>query len=58
MMAVRVAPATEIVARCIPRQDGGWMVVTRKGNAGSSPTEIPEGTQIILRDGKAERPDR
>ena len=57
-MAVRVAPLTEIVARCIPRQDGGWMVVTRKGNAGSSPSEIPQGAQVIVRDGKAERLDQ
>lgn len=54
-MAVRVAPQTETVRRCVARQDGGWMVVTAKGNSAVSPTEIPEGARIVIRDGQAVR---
>jgi hypothetical protein len=54
-MAPRITPKTETVARCVPRQDGGYLVVTRKGEAGSSPHEIPEGVPIVIRDGLAVR---
>jgi hypothetical protein len=54
-MAVRVAPKTETVARCVPRQDGGYLIVTRKGTSAVSLTEISEGTPVVIRDGKAER---
>lgn len=54
-MSARVTVKTETVARCVARQDGAYMIVTRKGNAGSSPTEIPEGTAVVIRDGHAVR---
>lgn len=54
-MAVRVAPKTETVARSVPRQDGGWMVLTTKGHSGSSPVELPEGAHIIIENGIARR---
>lgn len=53
-MAVRVAPKSDVVLRCVPRQDGGFLIVTRKGS-GSSPRPIEEGAHVLLRDGKAER---
>ena len=48
----------EVVSRCVARQDGGWMVVTRKGRSGVSLTEIPEGAAVVIRDGQAVRPAR
>lgn len=54
-MAVRVAEKSDAVSRCVARQDGGWMVVTHKGQSGVSPSEIPIGTRVIIRDGKVER---
>jgi hypothetical protein len=54
-MSVRVAALTDIVIRCVARQDGGWLVVTRRGKSGVSPTEIPEGAQVVIRDGQAVR---
>lgn len=54
-MSVRVAPKADYVTRCVPRQDGGWMVMTRKSGSASSPKQIPEGTAVVVRDGIAER---
>lgn len=54
-MAARVAPLTDSVVRCVPRQDGGFLIVTRKGNSAVSLSEIPEGAHVILRDGQAVR---
>jgi hypothetical protein len=54
-MAVRITPLTETVGRCVPRQDGGYLIVTRKGRSGSSPHEIPEGAAVVIRDGLAVR---
>lgn len=54
-MSVRVAPKTETVARCISRRDGGFMVVTLKGQSAASVNPIPEGARIVIRDGQAER---
>lgn len=45
-----------VVERCIPRIDGGWMVLTRNGPSAVASREIPEGTRIVVRDGKAYRP--
>jgi hypothetical protein len=53
-MAVRVAPLTEVVRKCVARQDGGFLIVTKKGSA-VSPVELPEGAHVIITDGKAER---
>lgn len=49
------APKPEVVERSVPRHDGGWMIVTRKGNAAVSLQPIPEGVRIAIRDGRAER---
>lgn len=57
-MAARVAPKAETVARCVPRQDGGYLIVTLKGVSGSSPHPFAEGAQVVIRDGLAERPGR
>ena len=44
-----------VVRSSVPRQDGGYLVVTRDGKAGSSPIPIPEGARVVIRDGHAER---
>ena len=54
-MSVRVNPKSEPVLRCVPRQDGGYMIVTKKGS-GSSPVPLHEGAAVIIRDGQAVRP--
>lgn len=54
-MAARVAPITESVQRCVPRHDGGYLIVTRKGRHAVSTTEIPEGARVVIRDGQAVR---
>jgi hypothetical protein len=54
-VAVRIAPKSEPVLRCVPRQDGGFMIVTKKGS-GSSPVELHVGAAVIIRDGVAVRP--
>lgn len=48
----------QTVARCVPRQDGGYLIVTAKGGSGSSPNPIPEGARVIIRDGLVERPEK
>lgn len=53
-MSVRVTPKAEDVRRCIPRQDGGYLIITAKGS-GSSPVEIPEGARVVITKGLAER---
>lgn len=57
-MSVRVAPLTDSVARCVPRHDGGFLIVTRKGKSAVSLSEIPEGAHIVIRDGQAMRAAR
>ena len=54
-MSVRVEPKADFVERCVARHDGGWLIVTRSGQSGVSPSEIPIGTRVIIRDGKVER---
>jgi hypothetical protein len=53
-MSARVAPLAEAVRQCIPRTDGGYWIVTKKSHA-VSPTAIPEGTSVVIRDGQAVR---
>lgn len=55
IVAVRITPKTETVLRCVPRQDGGYMIITKKGS-GSSPVALHLGAAVILRDGQAVRP--
>ena len=57
-MSTRVGPLTDSVERCVARHDGGWLIVTRKGKHAVSPTEIPEGAQVVIRDGQAVRSAR
>ena len=45
----------EYVARCVPRQGGGWLVITTKGNSGVSQAEIATGARVVIRDGQAVR---
>lgn len=52
---MRISEVTDTVARCVPRHDGGWMVVTRKNASGVSLSELPIGSSVIIKDGKAER---
>jgi hypothetical protein len=54
-MAPRSATKPDTVTRCVPRHDGGWMIVTRKGGSGVSASEIPEGARVMIRDGQAVR---
>jgi hypothetical protein len=57
-MASRISLLTETVARCVPRQDGGYLIVTRKGKSAVATSEIPEGAHIVIRDGLAVRAAR
>jgi hypothetical protein len=54
-MSAQTKVKSEVVARCVPRQDGGYMIVTRNGSAGSSASEIPAGAWVTIRDGLAVR---
>lgn len=54
-MASRLAAMTETVARCVPRQDGGYLIVTMKGRSAASTEIIPDGARIVIRDGQAVR---
>lgn len=51
----RLAAVSETVARCVARQDGGWLIVTRKGKSAVSLVELSEGAHIVIRDGLAVR---
>lgn len=55
-MAVRNAERSDSVARCVPRQDGAYLIVTRKGAAGSSPVPMDEGSHVVVANGIARRP--
>lgn len=52
-MRAQTKPST--VSRCVARQDGEYLVVTRDGQAGVSAAEIDIGAQVVIRDGRAER---
>lgn len=52
---MRVTEVTDTVERCVCRQDGGWLVTTRKGNHGVALEQIPIGSSVVIKDGKAER---
>jgi len=52
---MRMHTLTQVVARCVARQDGGYMIVTLKGVSAVSPSPIPEGAQVVIRDGQAVR---
>jgi hypothetical protein len=56
-VSARNTRKTESVARCVPRQDGGWLVVTLSGRSAVAFEPIPQGARIIIRDGRAMRPD-
>jgi hypothetical protein len=56
-MAARIAPLTESVRQCVPRTDGGYWIITKKSHA-VSPTAIPEGAAVVIRDGQAVRAAR
>lgn len=43
------------VARCVPRQDGQWLVLTRDGRNAVAFSELPEGARVVVRAGIAER---
>lgn len=55
-MSVRLSEKTDCVARCVPRQDGGFLIVTRKGASGASMSEFHVGAHVIVRNGQALRP--
>lgn len=55
---MRLQALTHVVARCVPRQDGGYMVVTLKGASGVSREPLPEGAHVVIRDGQAVRAAR
>lgn len=54
-MSARRKDGPTTVVRCVPRQDGQWLVLTRDGRNAVSLTEIPEGARITVRAGQAER---
>jgi hypothetical protein len=41
-----------VVAYCVPRQDGGFLVVTNNKLSGVSSVEIPVGRSITIIDGR------
>lgn len=45
----------QTVARCVPTQDGNWLVITTTSNTASSPVELPEGARIRITGGIATR---
>lgn len=45
-----------VVNRCIAGQGGRWLILTRDGQAAITSRELPQGTQVVVRDGKAYRP--
>jgi hypothetical protein len=52
---VKTITKPSLVTRCVQRQDGDWLVVTKDGRSGTSPVEIPEGARVTINDGKAEK---
>lgn len=50
----KVVATQGIVKACVPRQDGGFLVVCRNKLSGVSPVEIPEGRIVTIRDGLVE----
>ena len=51
-VSLRTSSKSEPVLRCVPRQDGGYLIVTRKAS-GSSPVPLPEGAAVLVRDGRS-----
>jgi hypothetical protein len=49
----RPSTQPDTVVRCVPRQDGGYLIVTRLGASGSSPFALAEGSRVRVVDGKA-----
>ncbi len=43
------------VSRCMPRHDGGYMILLNGGGSASSPTPIPEGARVVVKGGVASR---
>lgn len=54
-MSARVHPVTDTVKVCTGRQDGAWMIISHKGTPAVSPEKLPEGTRVIIEDGRARR---
>jgi hypothetical protein len=54
-VSVKTKDKADTVTRCVPRQDGGFLIVTRKGASGYSPSEIHEGASITIRNGQVIR---
>ena len=51
-------PKLHYVDVCVCRQDGGYLVRDRKGEGGSSPVALPEGTAFtVWSDGIVRKPD-
>jgi hypothetical protein len=47
--------ASTTVARCVPRHDGQWLIITRDGRNAVAFSELPEGARVVVRAGIAER---
>ena len=56
-MNARLSEKSETVARCVPRHDGGYLVVLRSGGSAVSAEELPEGARVVIREGRACRPE-
>lgn len=41
------------VLRCVPRHDGGYLIVPTQGQTAVSDCKLEEGAKIVIRDGKA-----
>lgn len=50
-MATKSTEKPDTVTRCVPRQDGAFLIITRKGLSGRSDSEIREGAHVIIREG-------
>ena len=46
-MSARSTPKADIVSRCVPRHDGGWLIVTDTGRAARA-----DICERLIRDGK------
>lgn len=55
-MSTRAPTKPVTVARCVLRRDGVWLVLSTDGDSATSSVELPEGTRITIKDGKAYRP--
>lgn len=50
-MSQRQNDKPDTVERCVPRQDGQFLVITRKGRSAVSIDEVAIGSHVAIKDG-------